>query len=286
MRIRIRHETIYRYSEPVRSAIQLLRLTPRANNAQFVRKWRVTLDADARLDRSEDAYGNITHLAFIDGPYEQLSILVEGEVETNDTSGIVSGGAERLSERLFLRETAKTAPSPEIRQLAQDAMASEGGDLLAGLHKINARLHDEIKFIVGATNSSTSAAEAFAEQAGVCQDFAHIFVSAARAVGIPARYVSGYYLRTDREAQDAGHAWAEAHVASIGWVAFDPANGVCSTERHVRTAIGPDSDAAAPIRGTRTGGNTEALSVEVHVAAGDIGLPGTRKASQSQSQQQ
>ena len=268
MRLRIKHETTYTYREPVRSAVQLLRLTPRSTESQFVRKWRVSVDADARLDRGEDAFGNITHLAFIEGPYVRLSILVEGEVDIADANGLVKGGAERQSERLFMRETPLTMPTPAIKELARDSLSAEGGDLLAGLHRINAWLHKNMAFRVGSTTVATTAGDAFEARSGVCQDFAHVFIAAARAAGVPCRYVSGYYLLSDQTEQDAGHAWAEAHLPALGWIAFDPAHGHCATERHVRVAVGGDCNDAAPIRGARTGGQAEALSVSVSVWQG------------------
>lgn len=283
MRIRIAHDTTYTYREPVHSAVQVLRLTPRSTDAQFVRRWRVTIDADVRLDRSEDAYGNVTHLAFIDGPFDALRIMVEGEVDTTDDGGFVRGSVERVTERLFLRETALTAPVPEIRDLARDAIAAEGGDRLAGLHRINDTLHKIMDFRIGATTSATNAGAAFMSKAGVCQDFAHIFIAAARSVGLPARYVSGYYLRTDMTEQEAGHAWAEAFVPGLGWIAFDPAQGLCATDRHVRVAIGADGNDAAPIRGARSGGQHEALAVAISVAQGRTVLD-TLPSSQSQQQ--
>ena len=279
MRIRISHETTYNYEGTVQSAVQLLRVVPRSNDAQFVRQWRVSVDADARLDRGEDAFGNITHLIYVDGPFEKLRILVEGEVDTTDTKGIVSGGVERLSERLFLRETKLTASTPEISELAKAALRGEGGDPLAALHRINSDLLAVMTFKVGATTAETTAAQAFKDKSGVCQDFAHIFIAAARAAGVPARYVSGYYMLADSIKQEAGHAWAEAYLAGIGWVAFDPAHGICATEQHVRIAIGADSQEAAPIRGARTGGSGEALTVSIEVAPG-----GKQGHGQTQSQ--
>src|SRR5262249_60583923 len=93
---------------------------------------------------------------------------------------------------------------------------------------------------------------AFALKRGVCQDLTHIFIAAARAIGFPARYVSGYLHRADGVVhQEAGHAWAEAHVSGLGWVAFDPANGICATDAHIRVAAGLDYLGAAPVRGTR-----------------------------------
>jgi transglutaminase-like putative cysteine protease len=116
------------------------------------------------------------------------------------------------------------------------------------------------------TNTGTSAAEAFALKRGVCQDYAHIFIACARSGGVPARFVSGHFLRSDGMVhQPAGHAWAEAFVPDLGWVGFDPANGICTTDAHARIAIGLDYLGAAPVRGTRYGGGTETLTVAVKV---------------------
>ena len=94
-----------------------------------------------------------------------------------------------------------------------------------------------------------------------------MFLAAARAEGIPARYVSGYFLRSDSTEQEAGHAWAEAYIEGVGWIGFDPANGVCADERHLRLAIGRDYLEAAPVRGARLGGGHETLAVDVHLSA-------------------
>ena len=279
MRINVRHLTRYTYATPSRSAIQMLRATPRACANQFVRRWRVEVDADARLEKSEDAYGNIVHTLDLEGPLPNVSILIEGEVDTSDLGGVVSGTLERQPSGLFLRETPLTAPTQAIRDLARDAMNGEGGDALAALHKINADLHDQLTFDEAVTDANTTAAEAFEGQHGVCQDFAHIFVAAARTLCVPARYVSGYYLRSDVSEQTAGHAWAEAFVPKLGWIGFDPAQGMCVTERHLRVAIGCDYREAAPVRGVQTGGTAETLSVAIDVSEGG-------KAAQSQSQSQ
>jgi transglutaminase-like putative cysteine protease len=268
MRIRVRHETRYAYRLPAQSALQLMRLTPRSCDNQFVRRWRVEIDADARLEKSEDAFGNITHVVFIEGPIEHVRVMIEGEVDTVDLGGFIKGTVERQPERLFLRPTPLTEPSAQIKTFAKTALAGEGGDLLAALHKINGDLHQSMTFLIGATTAATTAAEAYAARTGVCQDFAHVFVAAARALGVPARYVSGYYLRTDQTEQEAGHAWVEAHLPALGWIGFDPAQGLCVTPRYVRVAIGADSREAAPVRGAQTGGRDEALSVAIDVSQG------------------
>jgi transglutaminase-like putative cysteine protease len=276
MRIRIRHQTIYRYAEPAKSAIQQLRLTPRNYDGQHVSEWRIDVDRDCRLLQSEDAFGNIVHRFTAEGPIESISTMVEGDVTTFDTAGVVSGALERLPPSLYLRETPLTAPNTAIVDFAHAATAKESATL-GRLHALLGALHDRMIFDTDATHAATTAAEAFDHGKGVCQDFAHLFVSCARTLGAPARYASGYYLRSDGDAQAAGHAWAEAYVEDLGWVGFDPAHGVSPGERHVRLAIALDYLSAAPIRGARVGGSGETMEVAVRVAP-------TLSQSQSQSQ--
>jgi transglutaminase-like putative cysteine protease len=267
MRIRISHESIYRYGAPVAGVIQTLRLTPRNHDGQYVVAWRIDISEDCRLDHHEDAFGNITHTFTAEGSFTELGVTVDGEVETQDTNGIVRGAIERFPESLFLRETALTRPDTAILAFAREARAAAGEDTLALLHLMTERLHREIVFDTDPTHTATTAAQAFALRRGVCQDLSHVFISAARSLDIPARYVGGYFHRADGvELQEAGHAWAEAFVPDIGWVGFDPANGISPTDAHVRVAVGLDFLGASPVRGARKGGGSEALSVTIHVA--------------------
>jgi len=276
MRIRIRHETTYRYLEPAKSAIQHLRLTPRNFDGQHVKDWRIDVDRDCRLIASEDAFGNVVHRFTADGPFDSITTTVEGDVTTFDTAGVASGALERFPPALYLRPTPLTAAGPALADFARVTTAGENGPL-AALHALLSAIHDKMTFDADATHAATTAAEAFERGKGVCQDFAHLFIACARVIGAPARYVSGYYLRTDGDEQVAGHAWAEAHVADLGWVGFDPAHGLSPGERHVRLAIALDYLSAAPIRGARIGGAGETMEVRVRVAP---------RQSQSQSQSQ
>jgi transglutaminase-like putative cysteine protease len=268
MRLKIRHETQYEYGRPAHSAVQILRLTPRSHDGQFVRKWRVEIDADCRLHRADDAYGNITHTFTVDGPVNSMRIIAEGEVDVADSAGFIRGSVERFPLGFWLRDSALTRVEPALRDYARMIGRGEGGDRLATLHALMAAIHRDMRFVVGETHAATTAAMAFAQRKGVCQDLAHVFIACARALGIPARYVGGYYLRTDMIEQEAGHAWAEAHVEGLGWLGFDPANGVCITDRHARIAVGQDYLDAAPVRGARRGGEDEHLTVVVHVEQG------------------
>ena len=268
MRIRISHATSYRYDAPPIGVTQLLRLTPRNHEGQYVVDWRIDLSQDCQLHQHEDAFGNITHSFTAEGPFDELSVAVDGVVETQDTHGLVQGAIERFPPALFLRETALTQPDAAIVEFAAATRGSAdaGSDTLALLHALLRQLNREITFDTDPTHSATTAAEAFALRRGVCQDLTHIFIAAARELGIPARYVGGHFHRADGvTAQEAGHAWAEAYVENLGWVGFDPTNGISTTDAHVRVAMGLDYLGAAPVRGTRYGGGGETLQVAVQV---------------------
>jgi transglutaminase-like putative cysteine protease len=266
MRIRVSHQTTYRYDRPTTGVIQLLRLTPRNHDGQYVVRWALDVSDDCRLDQYEDAFGNIAHTFTADGPFTELRVGVEGEIETQDMQGVVAGAVERLPPSLFLRETPLTQSDPSIAKFAAASRKMAGADPLKLLHTMIDRLHHELVYDTSPTQSTTTAAESFALKRGVCQDFTHIFIAAARTLGIPARYIGGYFHRADGVVdQEAGHAWAEAFVPDLGWVAFDPANGISATEAHVRVAVGLDYLGAAPVRGARYGGGTETLSVAVRV---------------------
>jgi len=119
---------------------------------------------------------------------------------------------------------------------------------------------DEVEYRKGETHVHTTGAEALEQRSGVCQDYAHIFCATARVLGVPARYVSGYLTH---EAHAASHAWAEANIDYLGWVGFDPTNRACATDAYIRTATGLDYAEASPIRGVRSGGGVETMTVKV-----------------------
>jgi transglutaminase-like putative cysteine protease len=267
MRLRISHLTTYRYETPATSVIQMLRLTPRNHESQYVARWRIDLSTDCWLHQHEDAFGNITHAFTADGSFQELTVIVEGEVETRDIQGVMRGTVERFPPSLYLRETVLTRADASIARLAAACRDTSGDDALKVLHIMLDRLHEEMVYDTDPTHAATTAPEAFALKRGVCQDLTHVFIAAARNLGIPARYVGGYFCRGDGVSeQEAGHAWAEAFVPELGWVAFDAANGICGTDAHVRVAVGLDYLGAAPLRGARYGGRGEALSVRVRVA--------------------
>jgi transglutaminase-like putative cysteine protease len=275
MRIRIDHTTRYAYQRQARFIVQVLRLTPRSNDGQQVRDWRIETDVDARLHRSDDAFGNIVHTLYTERPTDALTVRVTGEVSTADTAGVLKGAPERLSPLVFLRETPLTAADAALRAFAP-AAAGEGATL-DRLHRLTGAIYDRVAFDTDATTPAHTAADAFALGRGVCQDHAQILIACARRLGLPARYVSGHLHRSDgAEEQEAAHAWAEVWIEDLGWVGFDPANGVSPTDNYVRVACGLDSLGASPVRGASYGGGKETLTVSLRV----------RPAPQGQQQQQ
>ena len=173
---------------------------------------------------------------------------------------------EPLPTGVFLRDTSLTEADTAIRSFAEATAAATDRDHIRLLHALMLGIHERMRFDVDATDTGTSAAEAFALGHGVCQDFAHIFCAAARHLDVPARYVSGYLYRPEHPERESGHAWAEAFVRDLGWIGFDPANDICPTDTHVRLAVGLDYLGAAPVRGARYGGFEESLEVRVRVA--------------------
>jgi transglutaminase-like putative cysteine protease len=285
MRVRIEHETHYAYGAQIRSLIQILRMTPRSHDGQHVLRWRIEPSIDGRLRQSEDPLGNIVHSFAAEGGAEEFTLRVTGEIETNDTAGIIAGTVERAPQIYFLRDTDLTTADEPMRAFAEKCV-DPGGDDLKTLHRMMNALNGEIAFDTEPTHVATTASEAFAMRSGVCQDLTHIFIACARHLGIPARYVSGYFFRSDGVvAQDAGHAWVEAKTKDLGWVGFDATNGIATTDAHVRVAIGLDYLGAAPVRGSRYGGGGETMTVRLNVEEAPAGKPG-RAQTQRQGQSQ
>lgn len=263
MRLAIRHETHYDYDTPLAYSAQRLHLWPVDFAAQKTISWTIAAPGIERALAYTDGFGNRVHMITfgeVEGP---VSIVAEGVVEVSDVAGLVKGLACAAPEAVFLRQTRSTMATASLRSLAEKQFA--GRSVLEGLHGLMAEIHARVAYEIGATHAHTTAAEAFADGRGVCQDHAHIFAAAARSAGVPARYVTGYLVTGQGASSTAAHAWAEALVPDLGWVGFDPANAKCPTDNYVRVAAGLDATGVAPIRGSRRGGAAERMRVEVRV---------------------
>ncbi|MDP3257991.1 transglutaminase family protein [Bosea sp. (in: a-proteobacteria)] len=269
MRIRISHTIAYVYAEPARHITQILRLTPRDHDGQHVMNWRIEPTIDGRLRATQDPFGNIVHTFSADGPIADMAIQVEGLIETTDLAGIVRGVTERVPVEVFRRDTLLTTRDAALAAFAEDATRSAETPL-SKMHALMDALHERLPCIETGQRTGIGAAAAFAAGEGIPQDIAHIFMACARHLDRSARYVSGYVAQADGLPHANGaHAWAEVHLDDYGWIGFDPANGLCPIDTHVRVAAGLDFADAAPVRGARKGGDGEALAVSVSARNAD-----------------
>ena len=264
MRLQIDHLTEYTFDAPLAYGLQELRLTPKSRPFQTIEEWQINIEGGRAEATFQDQHANeVTLISLAEGA-EAARIHCRGVVVTSDVAGVVGGHAGFAPIWLFERETALTKPGAGVRKIAKDGGAIGDRDI-DRLHALSGRIAEAAPYKKGATKVDQTAEGALAAKAAVCQDHAHIFIACARLMGYPARYVSGYLMLDEQPKQDAGHAWAEAHVPGLGWVGFDVSNQISPDERYVRVATGLDYREAAPISGVTLGQNAEALSVRILV---------------------
>ncbi len=264
MRLSIAHSTTYGFDHPATYGLQQLRLTPKSRPGQSVSSWKMQIDGGAVETEFTDHHANTVSLISFTPGAEQITVRCQGEVETEDLSGVVGKQKGYMPLWLFRRSTELTRAGPKVRAMAK-GLKEEHGDSVTLLHALSARILDAVAYEIGQTDVVTTADAAIEKGKGVCQDHAHIFIAAARALDFPARYVSGYLMMNDRTEQDASHAWAEAYVDGIGWVGFDVSNAISPDARYVRVATGLDYREAAPVSGLRFGEGAETLNVTIEV---------------------
>jgi transglutaminase-like putative cysteine protease len=268
MQLHIQHETIYRYSEPVKRSVQSLRLTPRHDASQRTLSWAI--HAPGRQHAQVDAHGNIVHLLTFDEPHREFRIAVSGRVETGTMDGPLPLDPRGLSPLTYLAATPLTRPDEAISAWAQK-LGLDKGDREAALLRLTNAVYDQIQYTPGATDVSESAVQAFARRKGVCQDQSHVFIACCRASGIPARYVSGYF-HIEGEDEVASHAWVDAWLGEgRGWLGVDITHRSMAGPQHCRLAVGRDYLEACPVRGVRRGGGEEEMKVAVSIRNGSAG---------------
>lgn len=285
-RLIVTHRTSYHFPDGAARLLLQLRLWPEPHAGQIVRKWEVSVNGAAVEPAARTGHGDQVTLWSASHAPGEAAILATGIIETEDMAGLVKGLNSRPNPAIFLRPTDLTLADKAIRTLVT---APAGPDqTIAWLHALMGTVHEKLRYVTGSTSVDTSAIEAMKAGEGVCQDQAHVFIAAARANGIPARYVCGY-LWADGLLDDLHetHAWAEAWVEGTGWIAFDPSAGICPTERYVRLTTGLDSRDAAPIRGHAVGGSALGLVADVRIAKSrDTGTGEGRHEAMLRAQQQ
>jgi transglutaminase-like putative cysteine protease len=301
--LRVRHETRYRYDEPVTVAHHLAHLRPRDTDWQRISGWALQIDpppdaagdaltgdASARpgsaVQASVDGFGNWRHAFSHARVHEQLQVVSSFDACLQAPAPLqpqASPPWEQVAAQLRYRAG---SAMPEAAEFALGSPLAPRGEAFARLagelfapHRplleaalaLMAQVHDSFEYAPQTTQVSTSAAEALAARRGVCQDFAHVAIAALRSLGLAARYVSGYLLTQPPPGQprlvgaDASHAWFAVWCPLHGWVALDPTNRVRAGQDHVTVAWGRDYEDVAPLRGVILGGGQAAPEVAVTV---------------------
>ena len=272
MRLAIRHEIAWTWDTPPRSVVTHLRIEPRNHEGQHIINWRTDVEPDGRRRMGEDAFGNAFDSLTVDGPLTKLTVRADGEVETFDTTGIVRQSIERFPPELFLRDSGLTAADPALRDFAHEVGGRETAPLARG-HALMDGLHERLDHASCHNDNFSGAAKTFAAGRGHARDLAHVFVACARTLGIPARIAVGHLFTGSAQDSACMHGWAEAHIANIGWIGFDPMTGRCPEGDHIRVAIGIDAIDALAVRGAHHGGSGEKVThrIAVRVAGGRSG---------------
>ena len=277
MRLRIRHETSYRYAQVVHASYNEARISPAETPNQFTLEHRVEIEPVANIYRYRDYWGSRVHAFDIHHEHQALAVIGTSVIETaqrspslDDSVGWEAVNAPGLIDRFleYLAPTSATAAGPDIRAAAGDLRRE--ATPAAALQALGTWIRESLEYQWGVTSVSTTATEALSVGHGVCQDFAHIALAALRSAGVPARYVSGYlYPQTDDDdvigatRRGESHAWIEAWVGD--WHPFDPTSGFPVAERHVLVARGRDYSDVAPLKGIYQGGSSHELDVSVEL---------------------
>lgn len=260
MLLKIDHRIAWELDEPARFSIHYLRLWPTNEPTQAVIDWRV--ESRGRAAPFTDGYGNKLLALSLTEPHRRLALHAAGMVETRDAAGVYGFALDPLPPVYWLRNDGLAHHDAAVAAFAGAIKAKAGDDPLPLAHQLMTAIHTGLRLQRGPSAEATTAAETLAAKTGNTKDLAHLFIAAARAVGIPARFATGYLFRPGLEI-DGMHCWAEAWFEHLGWVGFDPAHSISPTEHYVRVAVGRDHAEAAPVSGLAA----DAAKVEVTVAA-------------------
>jgi transglutaminase-like putative cysteine protease len=276
-KLSIYHRTSFHYGLPVTESVNTLHLEPRTFPFQKTLSGLVRVLPATRLRRFTDLFQNITHHFELTKPHSRLEI--ESRIKVHNLPLEVPAASRSatsadyhdssIRERIwpFLQESRRVSRHPEIWRMALD-LTDDSNSIYHKTMALMQWIHSEFRYETGTTDVSTHLEEAFELRRGVCQDFTHVLIGLCRAIGIPARYASGYLYNGPRDTligSQASHAWAEIYLPHAGWIGFDPTNNTLADERYAKVAVGRDYEDVAPVRGTYYGTAHCDMAIEVVV---------------------
>lgn len=265
----VEHTTVFTYAEPIADAYTELRLRPQDDGGQRCSSFRLNADPlDVNLHEYTDPFGNVVHNFDVLELHDRLTLVATSEVH----APAEFAGAKRALTLLELHDyLSPTSYTPLLDGRMPELVGTNGHtpDSNAGrVLELMAAVARRLVYERGVTDVQTTADEVIALGRGVCQDFAHVLISACRTIGIPARYVSGYLYDPEASAAyaaAASHAWVDVFSADRGWISLDPTHEREQNDHYVRVAVGRDYADVPPTRGVYRGSATEDLSVDVRV---------------------
>ena len=264
MKLEIVHSTHYKYTGPIAESVMEVRLQPMEGAGQHCLRFALEISSGVKARSYIDGYGNHVHYFNLVKPHTRLSITSRSTVETGLEPDPVVG--EDLVQD-FLRFRSPVVDVAGVRELARAHAVKDPGSaesIEAALDELTLAINRDFEYNRAVTNVYSAVDEVLELRAGVCQDFAHLFIAVARAMGVPARYVSGYiHFADERGVTTASHAWGEAWVPGKGWIGYDATHPVRTSEHHVRLAVGRDYSDAAPTRGIYIGSANSSMRVRV-----------------------
>lgn len=287
MKYRVVHTTEYRYGESVPLCHNVIHLRPRDTRHQTCLRSTLTISPAPAVQRHRvDFFGNHATWVSLQEPHDTLSIRSTSEVDVKPIplpAGVVGPSWEAAARMLdecrrpdlyLVREYVFASPHVTVHaDLADYARPSFASDkpLMACMLDLTQRIFKEFTFDRRATTVGTPVLEVLRNRRGVCQDFAHLQIGCLRSLGLAARYVSGYVITRPPPGQqrlvgcDASHAWVSGFIPDIGWVDYDPTNGVMPSLEHVTLGWGRDYGDVSPVKGVLIGGDRHSLSYGVDV---------------------
>ena len=286
MTYRVTHITTYRYEEPASVCHNELRLTPRSGGRQRTRRFQLRVDpTPSVLAPQVDFFGNQVHFVALHEPHRQLTVTAKSDVDVEASSPPEASPAwEAVRDRLradhgsdvlaayqFAFESPHVQVDPAVAAWTEPSFPA-GRPLVGGVLELTRRIHQEFAYDRDATCVATPVSQVLRERRGVCQDFAHLEIACLRALGLAARYVSGYILTTPPESAtrlvgaDASHAWLSVWLGDAGWLDVDPTNDLVPSDQHVTVAWGRDYGDVSPLRGVVLGGGEHTMTVAVDVS--------------------
>lgn len=282
--LRVTHETVYSYREPVDRSTHTLRLRPVVDAQQTVRRYDLHISEPCTARNYEDVFGNHVFRFSPERPFRELTLRSEFEVVTHPNVDLPTDPGltrpriplvwmpwqRQMMLPYLLPDELSESELEELSEYAMGFVQRNGGDLIDALLDMNWTIHREYAYRAGSTTLTTTPYEVFEHRRGVCQDFANLLICLARLLSVPARYRVGYIYTGGRYANDlqsdASHAWAEIYIPLVGWRGFDPTNGCLVNADHVRVAAGRHYRDATPTSGViYEGGTGEHLTVAVRV---------------------